>query len=1044
MKRIYALFFLLLFAIPVWSQDGSGGRIAVRGRVLDAEGLPVIGANIVEAGDLSNGTISDADGNFVLDVARDAFLEITYLGFTDLRIAVDGKTSLAVVMEENARYLDEVVVTALGIKREEKALGYAVQKVGGETLQRVPGIDVGTSLTGKVSGLLVQNSTEFNAVPSIYIRGEAPLLVVDGVAYANKFLQDISSEDIESMSVLKGATASALYGFRGASGAILVTTKNGSSGKTGMSVDMTTNTMFSAGYLAIPAKQAVYGRGTDNLYDKNSTSSWGTVMDGKIVNQWDPFKMAYADSAYLPVGKDNFKNFLEQGYITNNNVNVAFKGKDIALRSSLNWTENKGRYPNQKLDKYSFTLGGDINLGRFQFGSNMSYARRHTPNMGFNGYTSYDPMYALLVWSPADFDILDYRDNYWMIEGEKQNYTYQKEINNPYFDAYEKTRSRTRDIFNADLTTSYQIAPRLKATLRGGVDFYMETGRIRVSKGSYVSTGNSGVPGNLYPWNGTLTGAYLTGRNQGISLNGDFLLTGDKRFGKFRMDYLAGGTIYYKTDNNINAQTDGGIIVADFFSLNASVKPAKVGESMSAQQVNSLYGRLSLSWNNFLYLEATGRNDWSSTLAAAGIDKADMSYFYPSVSGSFVVSELFPESTRGWLDLLKVRSSWTLSKTPAAIYDLNQAFTIAAGTWNNLNAATAPHKIYPTTVRPNASRTTEFGLQGIFFKNRLGLDVSWYDKKMYDNLEAADISAASGMSSKYVNTDEIINRRGWEVSLSGTPVDTRGWTWSIAANWSAYRRTYTRLDETYSSKKPWVKVGNRVDAYTTNDYLRVPETGAFILTNGRVTKSKYPAVVGYADPDWLWGINTTLRWKNLTFFASFDGIVGGMMSTQTENLMWRTGGHPDSLTPERAADVADPGSKNFLAPGVKIVEGEVTYDTDGNITSDTRKYAANDVNTTYKQYIMDMHTDFAWGGSAPRADIYSKTYLKLREVSLTYSFPKVLLSRQRVLKGASVSFVGQNVLLWAEDFKYSDPDGGYENLSDPSVRYLGFNIKLNF
>lgn len=1020
-------------------------KLTIKGRVVDTEGLAIIGANIIEKGVPDNGTVTDVDGNFSLIVSQNSMIKISYIGYKDQEVKADGKELITIVLQEDTKVLSEVVVTALGIKREEKALGYAVQKISGESLQKVSGVDVGTSLTGKVAGLLVRNSTDFNVAPAITIRGENPLLVIDGVAYANKSLKDISSEDIESMSVLKGATASALYGFRGANGAILITTKNGSSGETGVTVDFTSNTMFTAGYLAIPEKQSVYGRGKDNAYDKNSTESWGTFMDGSIKNQWDPVLMEYRDYEYLPVGKDNYKNFLEQGYVTNNNVNVGFKGKDIALRSSLNWTQNKGQYPNSRLNKYTYTLGGDINLGKFQLSSNMSYAKRESPNMGFNSFKGYDPMYSLLINSSADFNILDYKNNYWLKEGEVQNYTYRDKVNNPYFDSYEKTNEVSRDIFNADLSTSYQIADWLKATLRSGLDFYIDRGKLRVSRGSFVSTGDTGIPGNPYTWNGAITGAYLTGRTQGFSINNDFLLMGNKTFiEKLDVDYLAGGTIFYRRDDNINAQTDGGIFAPGFFSLKASVKPPKVGESMTTQQVNSLFARLALSWNKMIYVEATGRNDWSSTLAAPNIPKSDMSYFYPSISGSFVISEFFSEATRKWVDLLKLRGSWTQSKTPAEVYAINQGFTVTSGTWNTMNGATAPHTIYSQSVRPNAAKSYELGLQGILLKNRLSVDISYYDKNMYDFLRNASISPASGMTNVYVNLDERISRRGWELAITATPVKTSDLQWDMALNWSTYKRVYTQLDSVYSAKKPWVKKGERVDAYVTNDFLKVPQTGEYIYNNGRLQKSKYPSVLGYTDPDWMWGFNTTLRYKDFSLFLSFDGVAGGLMGTRTESYMWQQGVHPESVTPEREKDVKTPGSLNYLGQGVKVTDGTVTYDTDGNITSDTREYAPNDVYTTYKQAMQDLHSSSAWGGSGSPADIYSKTFIKLREISVTYNVPRVFLKNLGFVKGASISFVGQNVLLWAKDFKYSDPDGGNEDFADPSVRYLGGNIKLTF
>ncbi|MCA1758439.1 MAG: carboxypeptidase-like regulatory domain-containing protein, partial [Bacteroidales bacterium] len=515
--------------------DNLQQQASVSGKVIDYSGLPLPGVTVVIKG-TTQGTVTNADGNYSLsNVPENATLVFSFVGMQTQEILVESSTVNVTMLEETIG-IDEVVVTALGIKREQKALGYSVQTIGGESLRKVSGVDVGTSLTGKVAGVLVQNPTDFNVEPTFTIRGESnPLIVIDNVAYSNKKLNDIAAEDIESMTVLKGATASALYGFRGERGAILITTKSGSTSKTGVTVDLTTNTMFNSGFLAIPEKQSVYGRGTAYIYDLNSDQSWGTFMDGTIQRQWDPIAKEFREFEYLPVGKDNFQNFLEPGYITNNNASVAFNGKQVALRTSLNWTQNKGQYPNSMLNKYSYTIGGDINLDKFTLSSNMSYTKRESPNMGSNGYTSYDPMYTLLIWSSADFNVLDYKDNYWIKPGELQNnhfgYDYENERysgknqNNPYFDRWERTNETSRDIFNADINMGYEITDWLTATVRSGLDFYIDRGQLRISRGSYTSSGNTGIPGNPYTWNGTRTGAYLTGKTQGFSINNDLLLT---------------------------------------------------------------------------------------------------------------------------------------------------------------------------------------------------------------------------------------------------------------------------------------------------------------------------------------------------------------------------------------------------------------------------------------------------------------------------------------------------------------------------------------
>lgn len=1039
------LIFAFLQANAKGDQQKKSTSIKVNGKITDDKGQPLEGATILLKG-TRIGTKSDGKGDFSINADANSILIISYIGFESTEVKVGGRTYILVQLNASIAMGDKIVVTALGIKREERALGYSVQKVTGDMLQKVSGVDVATSLTGKVAGVLVKNSSDFAAVPQVNIRGESDiLLVVDGIPYANKSLTDISSEDIESMSVLKGATASALYGFRGRNGAILITTKNGSSNKGGLTVDYSTNTMFTAGYLAIPKKQSVYGRGKDGIYDINSDNSWGPKMDGTIQNQWNPITKDFETMPYLPVGKNNFKNFLNQGYITNNDLSVGFKTDKLSIRNSLNWIQNKGRYPNSTLDKYTYSLGADVNLNKFKMSSNFSYSRKHSPNIGSNGYTSYDPMYTLLIWSPSDFNILDYKNNYWITKGIQQNYiyginpdgSYSGAIqNDPYFDRYERTNEVSRDIFNADLSMSYQIVPWLKATVRSGIDFYKEVGQLRISKGSFTYSGNTPVPGNLYTWNGYKDGGYVIGQNSGLSSNSDLLLTGDRKYKDFNFEYLAGGTIFYKRDDNIYANTNGGIAVPGFFSIKASVTPASINQSTYAQQVNSVFGRLGISWRRLIYVDATARNDWSSTLS-----KSNRSYFYPSVAGSFIVSELLT-GTKNWLDLLKLRSSFAVSKAPAGIYQINSSYALNNGIWNTLNGAVAPSLLYPAGLIPQASNTLETGVQAIFFKNRLNVDISHYDKRNYDGIISGPITAASGYTGIETNTKEETKNKGWEIILGGTAIKSKDWQLDLGVNWSTYKQTYWKLDSVFSAKKPWVKVGERTDPFISRDFLHDPSGNLIYNSSGRIITSSYGSKFGYINPDFVWGMNSTLRYKNISLFISVDGVKGGLADTRTESYLWQSGNHPNSVTPERALDVATPGSKNYLGQGVKVVSGAATYDAFGNITSDTRTYAPNDVYSTYKQAMIDLHNSSAWGGNGTRPDTYSKTFFKLREISISYNVPDRLL--HGIARAASVSFIGQNVLLKAKQFKYSDPDGGSEDFSDPAVRYLGFKVNLTF
>lgn len=1012
-------------------------QVKVTGKVTGVKGDPLPGVTVAVKGKFL-GTATGMDGTFSLDNVQPAdILVFSFIGMKSEEITVGSQTSFEIVLSEELIGMDAVVVTALGIKREEKALGYAVQKVSGETVATVKGVDIGTSLTGKVAGLLVRNSTEFAAEPEIYIRGEKPLIVIDGVTYGNMSLREIPSDDIEDISVLKGSTASALYGYRGANGAIMVTTKRGGS-KNGLSVTVNSSTMLTAGYLAIPEMQSTYGRVVNtstNTYARGGDGAWGVPLDGREVIQWDPISKTLKPMPYLPIGKDNFQNFLEQGFVLNNNVNIVQQSELGSLRASATSVQNKGQYPNSMFNKLTYSIGGEMKIKNFSLSSGIAYNKQFSPNIGFGGYTGYDPMYNMLVWAAPDYDIRDYTD-YWLVPDEVQNSSFTSINNNPYFDRYERLHSVNKDVFNISLDMSYDILSWLKATFRSGYDVYSDRQEVRISKGSFQGGGNSTViPGGTEIWGESQRGSYNMGISRGFSINNDFLITADRKFNDFTVSALAGATIYYRQDDGMEARTQGGLSVPGFYSLKASINPAVVGSRISRQQVNSLFGRLAVSWNSLIYAEATLRNDWSSTLP-----ESTRSYLYPSVSGSFIVSNLLPEID--WLSLWKIRSSWTSAKTPAGIYAINSVYTIKSNDWGTLSSAFLPTTIRGTDVLPESASTFEIGTMVNLFRNRASIDVSYYSKRMYDLLKYANITPAGGFYQRYINIDEEITRKGVEISANVTPVKNQNWQWDMAINWSAYARYYSQLDSVYSPDKPWVYVGARYDAYVLREYQKDP-AGNIIHNNGLPLYSAYDSKFANYDPDWIWGLSNTVRYKNWSMTLTADGRVGGIAQTTTEMYMWRAGSHPNSVVPERYLDATQTGTKNYVGNGVKVIGGTVTYDTYGNITNDTREYAPNDIAATYKSYLEALHKGTAWGGSPSTVDAYSTTFFKIREVSLTYQLPSAICSKLK-MSNASVSAIAQNLMLWAKDFKYSDPDGGSENFSDPAVRYLGLNLKIGF
>lgn len=1014
--------------------------VLIRGNITDkTTGMPVAGASIQIKGSQA-GTSTDVDGNFSINVPEGAVLIVTSIGYERLEIPVGNQEELNISLAPSTKGLNEVVITALGLKRQSREITYSTQSIGGNTLQTVKGTDVATSLTGKVAGLMVKNSPEFMADPSLTLRGETPLLVIDGVPYGNMTLRELPADDIESIDFLKGAAASALYGSRGGSGVLMVTTRKGAAGK-GFTVSVNSGSMFDAGYLAIPEMQSKYGRVVNtatNTYVRTGDGSWGQPLNGQDVIQWDPVSKSMQSMPFIARGKDNFKNFLEQGYILNNNVSVSQVGDMGGFRASATWVQNKGTYPNSRFDKITYSVGGDIRLKRFTLTTTMAYNNQSSPNMGFSGYTGYDPMYSMLVWGSPDWDVRDYKD-YWVVPNEVQNSSYTAGMNNPYFDRYQRLHSYNKDVFNGQFTANYEITKWLNALVRTGYDNFSNKQEVIVSKGSFQGGGATTVMGGgTEVWGESMKGSYNVGISRGFSTNSDAMLLVKKKISDFTIDGFVGGSIFYQQNEGTEALTQGGLTIPAFYSLKATTNPATVNSIISKKQINSLYGKAGVGYKNLAFVEATFRNDWASTLP-----KNTRSYMYPSVSGSFIPSEFLKQVN--WLSYWKLRAAWTTYLTPANIYAINNVYTITTNAWGSMSAASFPTGIRPSNIHAEGSASTEIGTNASFLDNRVGIDVTLYKKKMYDFIVNASISPSSGFTSVFTNSDEEQTRKGIELTLNATPVrTTSGFSWDVTFNWSKYATWFTRLDSQYSvNNRDWVKVGKRTDYYTINEY-QTDNQGNIVFNNGVPTYKPILSLAGYSDPDWIWGFNTRFNYKNLSLSLSMDGRVGGLAQSTTEMYMWISGNHPNSVQDEaRAKDAATPGSKNYLGDGVKVVSGSITYDANLHVVSDTREFAKNDVYTTYSAYIKALHKGTAWGGSPSPVDLYSTTFLKLREVALTYRLPENLSEKIRS-KGIAVSLIGQNLIYWAKQFKYSDIDGGTENFIDPSLRYIGVNVKLDF
>lgn len=991
----------------------------ITGIVLDETGEPLIGANIVEKG-TTNGVVSGLDGDFTLRVTNNAIIQVTYIGYTPQEISVNNKTSFTIRLSEDSKVLSELVVTALGIKREEKALGYSVQKISGEETTIAKGVNITTSLTGKVAGLNIRNSPDFNADIAIELRGATPMLVIDGVHSTNVTLREIAADDIESMEILKGGTASALYGEAGRNGAIMITTKRAAA--EGVKISVNSNTMFHSGFLRLPKVQSSYSSGMKGVYMAYD-ECWGDKMDiGRTAVQYDPLTSEWYEQPLVSKGKNNLKNFMQSSFVTNNNVNVAYKGEKGTFRTSLNHIYHKGVWPNNQEHRFTYTMSGDMKLREnLSIDASMSYSKRTAPqSMGAGAYGWRSYIYLLGVWTGADYDIRDFR-NYWVAgkEKEEQNWHYDIWYNNPYFMAYETLQPYEQDRMFGQVSANWTVTSWFKVLSRLGYDSL------------------SGRTEEIYPIShrSYKTGQYAMSKTQNYSIKGDVIGMAEYKLGDFNFDALIGTSLSYRQTNYQYSSTKGGLAIPGFYSLSSGAEGVNSSASHSKVQTNSLYGKIGVSWKSAVFAEVTGRNDWASTLS-----KDERSYFYPSVGSSVIVSELveLPE----WFSFLKLRGSWASSKITPGYNEINSTYSMETNIWNGLNGAKPPTSIRPTTLKPESQTDWEIGTE-LYFLKRLKVDVAYYQRLTKDRLTTTTIPAASGYTSVYINMDETRQRRGVEITVTGDVIKNRDFQWTSSVNWSKTGYYYKKIDPEYAADRLWIHDGASINHYTYTDWDRDPD-GNMILNNGFPVLSNYQTTKGLSIPSWIWGFNNHFRYKDFRLSFSFDGRVGGYAWDQTSQGMWHSGAHKDSDTYWRYQEVVEGVEKPYVAKGVKVVSGTVEYDTYGRITKDTRVFEENDVAVSYNDYMKRYHG--APSGSGRDQWVNKMTFFKLREISLGYTIPNHI-TRKLKINDAEVSLTGQNIFIWSKHFKNSDIDGTGSttaNLITPSARQLGFNVKFSF
>ncbi|MDR3268582.1 MAG: SusC/RagA family TonB-linked outer membrane protein [Tannerella sp.] len=1024
-----------ILVVPVSAKqqaDQEEGK-KVSGIVTDEKGEPLAGATVVEKG-TTNGIITDVAGKFALNVQGKAVLQISYLGYITQDVTVGNQTSLQITLPEDTEVLEEVVVTALGIKRSEKALGYAVQTVKADAINTNKTGMTASALTGKVAGLTVSTTNEIMYSTTVTLRGENALIVIDGVPYENLGLDHIASEDIAEITVLKGATATALYGNRGGSGAILITTKRGS--EDGLHISVSSANTFEAGFLNMPYAQTSYSSGRGGKYNPCSDKVWGDKLDiGREALQYNPQTYQWEMQALVSKGKNNLKNFMEAPWMTNDNVNITNKGKTGSFRNSLTYVHRQANWPNVKDDRFNYTIAGDMKLGKFTLDASGSFGKYDTPQEYGIGGWGMGYFHLLNSMYGTEYDIRDFK-NYW-VEGQEQiqqnwfgyDSPYGKSVyNNAYFIANEETSDFSEFTYTAQVNMAYEITPWLKASARTGADTYSRQKEARIA------------------WSDTHdnTGHYALGTGRGWSINGQALLEFNKAFGNFNIDGFVGASVFYYDHSSLYAGTNGGLNVPGFYSLNNSVNPPltsyngfkEVGvyyyENQGGRFYNrrredqSAFGKIGLSWKNAVFLDITGRNDWVSTLAAS-----ERSFFYPSFSGSIDLTRFLPKIN--WLNFWKIRGSWTQSKTPADVYTINQEYQFASNVWNNMSGFGYPESIRSATLLPNSTRTWEAGTAVWFLGSRLKLDITYYNKLHYNMQTSAPISTATAFRSALINSGEERVRKGIEITSSYDVIKNRDFLWTTTVNFDKSDYLYQKLDPVYSAKDPWIKEGGYVKQEIWARKERSPD-GELIHSNGLPVKLGYDRSIGKHDPDFSWSWENRFQYKNLMLSFQFDGMMGGLNFNRVNHYMVGAGTHPDTDNQYRYDEVVN-GLTNYVGEGVKIVSGAAKYDQYGNILEDTRIFAINNVPVSYQDYAMTYNDYENW--------VCVLDWFKLREVTLAYTLPGNIAQKLKSSK-IEVSVIGRNLFLWTKEVWGTDPEYNEGGLDAPTPRQVGFNVKIDF
>ncbi len=1085
------LSFLLAMLVFVCFQ--SHAQVTITGLVTSSEdGAPVPGASVVVDG-TTIGTVTEADGSYSLEVPETAeTLVFSFVGMRSQEVDIDDRTTIDVQLVPDVVGLDEVVVTALGISREKKSLGYSVQEVSADDLDDAAQTDALSALHGRVSGVQISSSTSMGGSNRVLIRGaksitseNRPLIVVDGIPIDNSnfnsssanagyggydygdMLNDINPENIESISVLKGGAASALYGSRAANGVLVITTKQAQTGVEDFAVEVNSKLGFEQVYL-LPQLQRKYGGGTvisdadggingfqqvtidgsNYLVPQYQVDeSWGPKYDPNVeVLHWNAFSPESYPEDYLNprpwVAPDNdVIDFYEMGRNFTNSFAIRQSGQDYGVRFSYTNTDVKGTMPNSSQDKNNFSLSGKVNLlDRLSVDANLNYINQYTKGRPELGYGDNSVGQKFFQWGQRQLDyeeLKDYKEN----DGDQRTWNRlawdnpnPKYSDNPYWIANENYPDDERDRFYGKVSLSYELLDNL--FLKGSAygDNYTFYVRERVAVGSQA------------------TPRYYEAVRNNSEYNYEGMLSYSRQLQDINLSGFAGvNQRKYRLDMN-RGESSGGLVVPEIYSLLNSADDPLTNDYTEEKQVNSVFGNVAFDYRSMVYLEGTFRNDWSSTLP-----EDENSYFYPSVSASFVFSEVTDFS---WLSFGKIRVNWAQTGNDTDPYRVINTYlytqppTRPGGSFQGTPRLWAEDDLPNIALKAEQTTSTEFGIDLAFFNNRLELAATYFNDVTTDQIMPLEVSKSTGYDSKFINAGEMQNS-GIELTAGLVPLDINDFQWRIFANYTKINNELTKLYKDIEAidiqRAPFggvflrASLGDRYGMLWGTDYIYDDDGNKVVGDNGHYLATPDLVPLGSVIPDFNLGIRNTFSYKNIDFNVLFDIQQGGKYYSISHMWGMYSGMLEETAqTNDKGNEIRDPVSEDG---GIKLdgVKGDVTFNDDG-----TYEVTNTTPNDTYVSAIGWGARHYHGYGTPSAQSTFDADYIKLREVSIGYTLPNAF---SGVVENIRVGLYGRNLLTFGLDQPGFDPEmattgsgnvQGFDGGLMPTARTFGLNLQLQF